>query len=380
MPDPNAIPRTPQPDDEPGLRLRAEDKLGILKPLAIVPYRSMGLPSLFHVLGRVIEAQGEEGAIDGGEDGSVLANARATVHRMTADEIPGVSLRATLGDADDETRTDGEGFFGFDLVPDPPADSGWHDVQVEWVDGIGEPQDRAVTVEVLVPPPGATLGVVSDVDDTIIETHSSDLLEQATLLLKHTGETRPAIAGMSALYRAFAAGPDRMPTDADAAGTGNPVFYVSRTGWNLYDLFVEFMDSNGYPKGPLFLRDLRWIEKRSAVVGRTNHKFERIDTLIRAYPELPFVLVGDSGMHDPGLYAELVEKHPDRVKAIYIHNVSGEGRREELYGVEKRLEAAGVEFLLAEESTAFARHAADHGLIHPDAPDYVQRGAETDRA
>ena len=380
MPDPNAIPRTPNPDDEPGLRLRAEDKLGILKPLAIVPYRSMGLPSLFHVLGRVTEAPSEEGTLDGVEDGSVLANARATVHRMTADEIPGVSLRATLGTSADETRTDGEGFFAFDLAPDPPAGSGWHDVRVEWLRGIGEPLETAVTAEVLVPPKDAALAVVSDVDDTIIETHSSDLVEQATLLLKHTGKTRPAIAGMSAFYRALAAGPDRMPTDADAAGTGNPVFYVSRTGWNLYDLFVAFMDANGYPKGPLFLRDLRWIEKRSAVVGRTNHKFERIDTLIRAYPELPFVLVGDSGMHDPGLYAELVEKHPGRVKAVYIHNVTGDDRERELDAVGRRMVAAGASLLVAEESTAFAQHAADHGLVHPDAPGYVQRGAEQDRA
>ena len=377
MPDPNAVPRTPDPDDTPGLRLRAEDRLGLLGPLSIVPYRSMGMPGLFHVLGRVIEAKGEAGDLGGS---SVLANARTTLQRMASEEIPGVRLRAALGAATAEASTDHEGFFAFDLSPHPEATPGWHGVRIDWVDGIGAPAAATVTADVLVPPADAAFAVVSDVDDTIIETHSSDLIEQAKLLLTHTAATRPAIPGMAAFYRALAAGPERMATRADAAGTGNPLFYVSRTGWNLYDLFVEFMDTNGYPKGPLFLRDLRWFERPSAVVGRTNHKFERIDLLIRAYPELPFVLVGDSGMHDPELYADLIDRHPGRVRAVYIHNVTDEGREAELAHIQQRLHRAGVSFVLAQESTAFARHAADLGLVHPDAPAYVQRGAEQDRA
>jgi phosphatidate phosphatase APP1 len=377
MPDPNAIPRTPDPDDEPSLRQRAKAKLGIDLPYRVVPYRSMGLPRLFHLIGRVLEDSAELGSLD---EGSTLKNLVTTARRMMSDEVPGVTLRATYGGGEDEARTDSEGFFAFDLAPEQPVSGGWHRVEIRWVDGIGRPREEVVAGDVLVPSADASVAVVSDVDDTIIQTHSSDWVEQAALLLKHTGETRPAIAGMAALYRALAAGPDRMPTDADADGVGNPVFYVSRTGWNLYDLFVEFMDARGYPKGPMFLRDLRWLEKRSAVVGRTNHKFERIDTLIRAYPELPFVLVGDSGMHDPELYAEIVEKHPGRVRAVYLHHVADDARRDEVGGIERRLEAGGTKVVLAEEADAFAEHAARHGLVHADAVAYVREGIEHDRA
>ena len=377
MPDPNAIPRTPDPDDEPGLRQRAKAKLGIDLPYRLVPYRSMGLPSLFHVIGRVLEGSAELGSLD---EESRLKNIATTARRMMTDEVPGVTLRAAYGGGEDETRSDSEGFFAFDLKPEQTVAGGWHEVEVRWVDGIGRPAEEVVTCDVLVPPADASVAVVSDVDDTIIETHSSDWVEQAKLLIQHTGKTRPAIAGMSALYRALAAGPGRMPTVADARGTGNPVFYVSRTGWNLYDLFAEFMDTRGYPKGPMFLRDLRWLEKRSAAVGRTHHKFERIDTLLRAYPDVPFVLVGDSGMHDPELYAELVEKHPGRVRAVYLHHVGDDARRDEVGDIQRRLEGGGTDVVLAEEADAFAEHAARVGLIHPDAVAYVRDGMREDQA
>ena len=40
-----------------------------------------------------------------------------------------------------------------------------------------------------------------------------------------------------------------------------------------------------------------------------------------AYPELPFVLIGDSGQEDARLYAQAATENPEQVMAIFIRDV-----------------------------------------------------------
>lgn len=39
------------------------------------------------------------------------------------------------------------------------------------------------------------------------------------------------------------------------------------------------------------------------------------------FPEQQFLLIGDSGQHDPELYAEVIQDFPGRVEAVYIRRV-----------------------------------------------------------
>ena len=62
------------------------------------------------------------------------------------------------------------------------------------------------------------------------------------------------------------------------------------------------------------------------------------------YPALPFVLLGDSGQHDPEIYSEVVRENPGRILAIYIRDVS-DGKDDD------RAEEIG---LLAEQNASWA--------------------------
>lgn len=364
MADSNAIPRKPTPDAEPGWLLRLEERLGLLDPVQILVFRSFGTPDALHLRGRVIEKKGVEGTT---EKSSTWQNVLNTLHRVESTEIPGARIRAHLQGRTWDTTSDQEGYFVLTIGPAEALAPGWHEVALELVDSIGEPVERITRERVLVPSPDAEFAVVSDVDDTIVLTRSTELLRQLAIIFGNGARDRVSFPGVPAFYRALARGPD------DAGH--NPVFYVSMSGWNLYDLLDEFLDVNDIPPGPLFLSDLRLVENPSSVMGSQNHKFESIDVLLRAYPELPFVLIGDSGMHDPELYANVVKEHPGRIRAIYIHDVSPPQRDREVEEVARSLDEQGVPMLRVRSALEAAEHALEQGFITRSGLEEVRREA-----
>ena len=108
----------------------------------------------------------------------------------------------------------------------------------------------------------------------------------------------------------------------------NPMLYVSRAPWGIYEVLEEFFDLNRIPIGPiLFLRE--WGVSWASPLPRKaeDHKRELIHNMLALYNELPFILIGDSGQHDPEIYRQIVDEHPGRVLAVYIRNVSRDPKR-----------------------------------------------------
>jgi phosphatidate phosphatase APP1 len=174
-----------------------------------------------------------------------------------------------------------------------------------------------------------------------------------------SAHTRAPFPGVAAFFRALHAGTGPEP---------NPVFYVSNGPWNLYDVFEHFLELRGIPPGPVELRDwgAPWREVRR--VGRYEHKLESIRRIFRTLPELPFILIGDSGEDDPEIYRDLVREYPARILAVYIRDVSRNPlRRIEIANLAEEVSSAGSALVLAEDTLAAARHAADHEWIDPAA-------------
>ena len=122
--------------------------------------------------------------------------------------------------------------------------------------------------------------------------------------------TRAPFAGAAELYRAWA--------DAGSAPGDNPLFYVSSSPWPLHDFLTGFLAHRQFPLGPLLLRNVRGT---SSGGSHQTHKRAHIEEILRVHPDLDFVLVGDSGQHDPEIYAGVVRDHPGRILAIYIREV-----------------------------------------------------------
>lgn len=327
-------------------------------PVQIVPYRGFGTPAEFFLSGRVLE---DRGILPANEAATRWANLRDNWRRFGSRELSGVRVAAEFAGVRHVATTDEEGYFHLHFAPAGPLEQApWQIVRLELLD-LPIPAEGLVraAAEVLVPPPSARFGLISDIDDTILQTYATDLLKMAALTMFRNARTRLPFEGVASLYRAFEAG-----ASGDAR---NPIFYVSSSPWNLYDFLVEFMAHNGLPAGPLFLTDYGFERDRFFKQSHAEHKLGSIDQIMSTYPDLPFVLSGDSGQHDPEIYLEVARRFPGRVKAIYIRHVSDDRRAGEVAAIAAAARAAGAEMLLVPDSATAAADAIPRGLIAADA-------------
>ncbi|MEO6504026.1 MAG: App1 family protein [Jatrophihabitantaceae bacterium] len=278
---------------------------------------------------------------------------RANLLPFLSVEVPGARVRVTLAGREVMARADREGYVQVRLE-DLHLPPGQHQVTLTPVRPAGKPAFGTVHV----PDPAADVVVVSDVDDTIVDSGIAHGLSATlrTMLLQEQS-TRVPLTGAAELYRALAQG---------APGTvQRPFFYLSTSPWNLVGFLQDFLARHRFPDGPLVLTD--WGPGADSLlrVSSRTHKLSTLRQLALALPHSRFVLIGDSGQQDPAIYADFCAEHPGRVLAVYIRRAgaaspTGDQRVEQA----KRLFAeAGVPFVLADDTDAMLRHAVEHGLV-----------------
>ena len=326
-------------------------RFGRHKPRHVAAYRTFAGENGVELFGRVLADEPLGGPRDDDDWWDNLLN---TYRRFESDEVPGVSLQARFRDASGEAVTDHEGYYRLALqTAAPPSDALWDNASVALADGtLLTPQP------VLQVGPRAQYGVISDIDDTILHSSILDWKTAAQLTFLHNARTRKPLQGVARFYQALQAGTGAAPR--------NPIFYVSSSPWNLYDLLEDFMELNGIPHGPIHLRDLGTDEGKFLKTQGHGHKLDRARELIRSFPGLRWVLLGDSGQHDAELYAQAAQEFGDRIAAIYIRDVDPgvDSARDRYVDAEiERIAGTRVPMLRSADSVAMARHAADLGLV-----------------
>jgi phosphatidate phosphatase APP1 len=321
-------------------------------PYHVVGYRGYATNNRILLLGRVLE---NEALAQPDPSHSKLRNLLAMLKRLESDPLPHALVRARFAGTVHELVADNEGFLRGWLDVDSAVEPGWGSAQLELVD----PPDgvpRAAQAPFLRPPASASYGIISDMDDTVLQSHVSDFIRAAGMVLLENARTRLPFPGVAAFYRALEEG--------RTGGSGNPIFYVSSSPWNLYDVIAEFMEAQQIPAGPLLLRD--W-DLGPSLLKNAAHKSGVIREILATYPSLPFILVGDSAQEDPEIYADMVAGHPDRILAVYIRNVRQHPEDSAaIRELEERVARAGSTLVMADDTLAVARHAAAHGWIREE--------------
>ena len=346
-----------------------------MEPFEILAYRGYGNGVRAHVYGRIIEKRDIGASTD---TDSALKNLFNTYRRADSDPLPYARVKIEHAGSTSEMKADDEGFFGdwLELANPVTSDDEWQQYSVELLPRAQSPQTVPRPAikgsgEILVPPTTARFCVISDIDDTVIQSRVSNFLQAARTVILGNARTRLPFPGVAAFYEALrnGAGGDEK----------NPIFYVSSSPWNIYDVITEFMDLQNIPRGPLLLRD--WdIGLLSLSSSRhAEHKGMMSRNILQLYPHLEVILIGDTGQHDPEIYRQIVIEFPNRVKAIYIRDVTRTAER--TASVQKLADevlAANSTLVLAEDSFAAAAHAAEHGWISADALPSVREEKRAD--
>jgi len=341
---------------------RLRHALGRIEDVRLVPYRSWVTPSRCVVLGRAVL---EDVALEAQLDRWPRLMRVAHEKFWTLESRP-VPVRVTWEGQTSTVMSDSGGFIDAGFPLQGAAPRVMTSAQLKLAD---EPGAAPVPVDVFGLHPSAEFGVISDIDDTVLETELTNPWRRFLQLIYSKQRMRLPFEGIAALYKAL-------------ARPHNPIFYVSNAPWNLYQHVAELLDHHEIPKGPLLLRDSRIAERivRDEASGEVRvHKQRALRRIVEEHPNLSFVLLGDSSRRDPLRYVEIAEAFPGRVAAIYIRRVHGMlARRGSLDRLQQRAQRAGVELLIANDTTTIAQHAQSRGFVSASGVDRVREGKARD--
>ncbi|MGZ4592448.1 MAG: App1 family protein [Actinomycetes bacterium] len=260
----------------------------------VLPYTGYGTDGWVRVLARVLLAPPEtrEREFQSGRGWRRFLSAKAV----------DVAVTVEVGDECHEVTTTRGGYIDTVLPAALPA--GWSEARLT---AEGSPVSRA---PVRIVGAEERLGVVSDVDDTVLITAlPRPLLAFWNTFVRQETARRP-VPGMADLYRELA-----------AAGPDTFVVYLSTGAWNVAQVLERFLARHDFPRGPLLMTDWGPTHEGWFRSGR-EHKRSQLRRLVDELPQLRWVLVGDDGQHDPELYDEVVAHAATQVLAVAIRQLS----------------------------------------------------------
>ena len=287
-------------------------------------------------------------------------------------EVAGLTVELEYQRSDGEivrqqVTTCAEGYAHFDLLLEMPSSAPertrWERAKLRWRD---EADMQAETpAHILVPGAGSALGVISDIDDTILETGITGSVRMIARNWRRVMTQMPGDRVMPAHAAAFfaAAGGVQEPLapsvgEPSPKASLRPVFYVSSSPWNLFSYLVNYKRSRQLPLGPVMLRDWGLNQKTLGSEGHGSHKRDAIEQIFSTYPQLGFVLIGDDTQKDLEAFAAVTAAHPGRVAAVFIRKVSLERESSAQSQAKSLIEHAGVPFWSGSdyrEATRFLR-------------------------
>ncbi len=284
-------------------------------------------------------------------------NTFALLRSFMVVRISGAKVRMQWGNKVYEATTASDGFFRFEWHPETPLPAGIHKVLIEYYTN----EDDLINILAtgagsVIVPYNNQYAFVSDIDDTFLISHSSDLKKRLYVLFTKNAHSRKPFEGVVNHYKLLA----NSHTDN---GHPNPFFYVSSSEWNLYDFIKEFTRMNELPEGVYLLSQIKRLSEVWKT-GATKHstKFMRIARIMEAYPHQKFVLFGDDSQQDPTIYAGIVKHFPGRVLSVYLRHVYDKNISN-VRELIKNIEAAGVTCCHFEHSKTAIEHSYKIGLI-----------------
>jgi phosphatidate phosphatase APP1 len=318
-------------------------------------YNGYGDEHSFRLRGRVLEAERHLENPDNAHDTTAIAkNFWYMLKRFESDEVPGVIVNIDINNRTYTTKTDKEGFFYFEI--NEKLDKGWNELLV-YSDGKQYRLDVSKIESkgyVHIADPKADFMVISDIDDTIMKSYIPTPLKMLKELITNGARNRAAFEGTGEFFQALANCND-LPV--------RPLFFVSGSPWNIYDVLEEFIEYNDFPKAPLFLKDLGITDSYIFAPVTKNHKLRYISELMEFFNTTDVILIGDSGQEDAEIYTEAIRKYPSRIKTVYIRDVIEGQKSAQFEKLLLEINDMDSELVVFEKTNEAAKHALEKGYI-----------------
>ena len=287
-------------------------------------------------------------------DNKGIRHAVAIIHMFRIEPYPNVEVIMTFKGLNIKTRTLSDGFFRFTVPFNEVLESGWHTYEVSCkIFDFG-----IVNCGELLKPFESKLGIISDIDDTFLMSHSDNFFKKLYVLLLRNVNRRKIFDDVVKHYQALSSAGQ---TNEHAF---NSFFYVSSSEWNLYEFIDSFARLHELPKAVLKLKKIKTGISDFLFTGRGSHdhKFEKIKDIISFYPHLDYVLLGDDSQRDPDIYERICKIFPMSIKAVYIRQTTSK-QKLKVQATLDNIELMNVATCYFEFSNKAIEHSKSIGLI-----------------
>ncbi len=268
----------------------------------IIPYAGYGTVAWVRVLGRVLLTKPSRLGRPALDPTSRRAENVRGWRSFTSVPVPHVAVTITIGGLTHRVSADRGGVI--DAVISTVLPPGSHTVSMS------TEKSQSVDASIFILDPSTPLGVVSDIDDTVMVTALPRPLLAAWNTFVLDEHARIPTPGMAVLMERLA-----------VEHPGAPFIYLSTGAWNVAPTLTRFLSRNLYPPGALLLTDWGPTHDRLFRSGR-EHKRESLRRLASEFPTVKWLLIGDDGQHDEEIYAEFARDYPGSVAAIAIRQLS----------------------------------------------------------
>lgn len=263
----------------------------------IVPFTGYGGAGWVRVLGRVVLRRPPEP----GEHEDAFTSIRGW-RSFTTVHVRDIDVTVSSGRTRGTIRADRGGVLDARITVTLPP--GWHRIRLSIAGG------ETVVAPVFIVDETVDIGLVSDIDDTVMVTALPRPFLAAWNTFVLDEHARTPVAGMAVLYERLS-----------RAHPGAPVIYLSTGAWNVVPTLSRFLGRNLYPRGTLLLTDWgpthdRWFRSGA------EHKRLNLERLASEFPHIRWILIGDDGQHDERIYGDFAAAHPGNVAAIAIRQLT----------------------------------------------------------
>ncbi|NNE32808.1 MAG: App1 family protein [Winogradskyella sp.] len=284
-----------------------------------------------------------------------IKHAWSILKMFTIKPISNREVTLEFNDFSVSTKTMKDGYFNFSVPYNKSLEPGWHKCMVKCAN---EEFDIITNSEILKPYKGR-YGIISDIDDTFLISHSSNIFKKLYVMLTQNIDNRKVFDDVPGHYQALSkAGQTNQKFS-------NSFFYVSSSEWNLYAFIVAIANKYKLPKAVIKLKKIKTGLGDFFFTGggSHDHKFEKIKNIISFYPELQYVLLGDDSQKDPYLYERICKVFPKNIKAVYIRQTKDKPKDQVQSVLENIASLDQIQYLYFKDSKEATLHSKQIGIV-----------------
>jgi phosphatidate phosphatase APP1 len=239
-----------------------------------------------------------------------LRNVWRRAKEVKADDIKNKEIFTNIDGITYKTKGDSEGYYSFDVLLAKPLKNGYKDIFLQIK---GNKELAKVKALILTKP---AVGIISDFDDTLIVSNVPNRLKLGINTVFKNYKQRKAIKGMATWFKEILA--------KNPKNTPSTLFILSGSPQQLFKPIEGFLNYRNFPKYTLILKKAHG-DNKDPLTDQFAYKVQKIEKLIKLYPNIKWYMFGDSGEKDREVYSYIEAKYPNKVIKFFIRDIkSGE--------------------------------------------------------